>query len=197
MIIKICGITSLQDAVAAIELGADMLGFVLHPKSSRFIKMEDAGKIIAKLPAEVVTVAVYLASDHLNIDKWPGDALQIHGLKDQSQLPVTNKRLIAATSVRNHAHFADVEIVFDESMGQGQVADWQELAKIQRPFMLSGGLKPENVAEAVRIVQPAAVDVSSGIESSPGKKDHSKMQAFIQIARQSAKQINGESNNEK
>ena len=205
--IKICGITSLEDAHRSLEYGATALGFNLYENSPRYVEPALAEEIMKQLPAGTLTVAVIVVTsdrspvtghrssvtgeesdDFLSsVIRHPSfvTALQLHGLTSESEIPPNNKRVFVATSFSLADQFPHQELIIDTSWGRGQKADWEELKKLPRPFILSGGLTPENVAEAIRKVRPAGVDVCSGVESSPGKKDPDKLKRFIQTVRSS------------
>ena len=197
MIIKICGITNLEDARCSIECGATALGFNFYGKSPRYIEPERAEEIVKQLTDGILTIAVIVVTGHqtakfANVRENSRisrssfvTALQLHGLTSESQIPSTHKRVFVATSSASADRFPHQELIIDTSWGRGQKADWDELKKLRRPFILSGGLTPENVAEAIRKIRPAGVDVCSGVESSPGKKDPDKLKRFVQTVRSS------------
>lgn len=201
--VKICGITNEEDAFAAIDAGADALGFVLYSKSPRFISPAAAGRIIRKLPPFVQSVAVTVNATPpevrdietvANFDIW-----QLHGdeLPDRCRA-LYPRRIVKALSLgTNHypnvAEYAIMAFLLDTPSitygGTGKTFDWKLAVefkpKVNRPIILSGGLTPENVAEAIETVQPYAVDVSSGVELSPGRKDHVKVKEFIRVCKSS------------
>ena len=207
MIVKICGIKTLEPALAAIEAGADMLGFNFYPPSSRYIEVETCAQIVAGLKAAgkpVINVGVFVNEDPQRVqeimDVCNLDLAQLSGDETLVDLAVLNGRAFKA--IRPHSlSEADEQLgIFGRSEapallvdahvkgaygGMGTTGDWmlaQHLAE-QAPILLAGGLDPENVAEAVRTVNPWGVDVASGVESSPGVKDPSKISAFISAAR--------------
>jgi len=194
--IKICGITNATDAIAAVQLGADMLGFNFYPESPRFIEPAEAGKIIKKLPAFVDTVGLFINADADFIRKTAGDLMlnwvQLHG--DESpgfcaSLDNMPAKVIKAIRIkdgkdieyaRNFATDALLLDAYHPSLygGTGERFDWRVLPqltghKFGRTF-LAGGITPQNVAEAIG-QGFYGIDICSGIESSPGKKDHKKM----------------------
>jgi phosphoribosylanthranilate isomerase len=210
--IKICGITNLNDAIAAIEAGADMLGFNFYPKSPRFIDIGLCRGITSRLRnryANVVFVGVFvnmppaevyatietcgLALAQLHGDETPEDIAALHGrafkairLSASSSVPVSASQFYPlSTSVSLPALLVDAAVkgVYG---GSGIVADWSAAAELSKqvPLLLAGGLTPENVTEAVQQVQPWGVDVASGVESIPGKKDVEKMKKFVAAVRQ-------------
>ncbi|MFH0754982.1 MAG: phosphoribosylanthranilate isomerase [Candidatus Omnitrophota bacterium] len=201
--VKICGITEKDDAFKAIKFGADALGFVFHKKSPRYVSPSRARNIISILPPFVTTVGIF-ANERLgavnDIAMFTGlSAVQIHGDEDHHychRLKRYHFKIIKAFRVDATFNFDSIKrfdvdgILFDAYQenvfgGTGKTFNWQQLqlADIKRPFILSGGLNQENILDAVKMLNPYAVDVSSGIESEPGKKDHHKMQAFIQNAK--------------
>jgi len=204
--VKICGITNAADAEAAIEFGADALGFNFFRGSKRYVALEAAKGWMAKLPAEVAKVAVVVDADWdeaVALAALPFiNALQLHGgetpefcrrlaeegIRFAKALPVTT-----LDSLRDLPHFFSQTVVVDSARagefgGSGRTCPWG----IAREFVeanpglrviLAGGLTPENVAAAIQAVRPFGVDVTSGVESSPGRKDHGLIRAFIAAAR--------------
>ncbi len=182
MIIKICGITSVEDALLALEEGATALGFNFWPSSSRYVAAKTAHEIIAEVSGRFdkrsfLTVGVLVGSD--GWEEAPTDVLQFHGFTDPQSLPETGRRTCVAVSLETADHFPSTEIVIDGSWGQGRVADWEALSGLRRPFILAGGLTPDNVAGAIQRLCPAGVDVCSGVEKSPGHKDPEKLKRFL------------------
>jgi len=202
--VKICGITNREDAEAAVAAGADALGFILYEKSRRFIPIEEAIKIVETLPPFVQTVAVTVnATREFTNLGWRKllknfGAAQLHGNESpvhtkavSKYLPVIKVFAADQAATVTPENYPVAAFLLDTPSqghgGTGQTFDW-ELAiqfkkRTNRPFILSGGLNPENVAKAVETVQPYAVDVSSGVEAFPGKKDHAKLRDFIQICK--------------
>jgi len=181
VIIKICGITSFDDALLALEEGANALGFNFWPSSPRYLPPETARVIIAeakrRFNEDFLTVGVLVGSE--GWEEAPTDVLQFHGFASPRSIPRTERRIWVAVSLETVGHFPSSEIVIDGSWGKGQVADWEALARLNRPFILAGGLTPENVAAAIVRLSPAGVDVCSGVESSPGRKDPGKLKRFL------------------
>ena len=201
--VKICGITRLEDACLAIELGAGALGFNFYEKSPRCLAPAEAWKILRKLPALVSTVGVFVNWDSASIIALAKSlrlsAVQLHGdefaaitaecarhfpvikaFRTESKLQFTQfKAHNAAASFLLDA--ATSETTSKNYGGTGRLADWKiaKRAAAKYPILLAGGLTPENVAEAIFTVRPYAVDVASGVESSPGKKDSAKLRAFF------------------
>jgi phosphoribosylanthranilate isomerase len=206
--IKICGVTNGEDAQQAAELGADAVGLNFFPSSSRYITPDIAKDIIRALPPFVEAVGVFVnlaAPDELI--SWTVNGLtciQLHS-HVPPLLPDLPCRWITAFPVRNKESLHDIDQYLDrcrqhgrmpdailadahvpgEYGGTGRPAPWELLADYRPPvpLILAGGLTPDNVAEAVRIVRPYAVDVASGVESRPGKKNCEKMRRFIERAR--------------
>ncbi len=201
--VKICGITDKDDAFKAIKFGADALGFVFHKKSPRYVSPSRARNIISILPPFVSTVGVFV-NDRLgainDIASFCGlTTVQLRGEEDHHychRLKRYNFKIIKAFRVDPNFNFEVVKkydvdgLLFDTYQegvegGTGKTFNWELLsqADIKGPFILSGGLTHENILDAVRVVKPYAVDVSSGIEAELGKKDHRKMEAFIKNAK--------------
>jgi len=203
VLIKICGLTRPADAEAAIAAGADLLGFVFRAGTPRALDPAAAGWIRDLTGAQRVGVfrdaplaEVVRVRDLLDLD-W----VQLHGNEPEAFLEALGERVIRRLPV---AGTVDWELVrrlaarclplFDPGAGDGVAWRWQDLA--DRPsgirFGLAGGLGPDNVVEAVRVVRPALVDVSSGVESASGVKDHAKLRDFISAARAAASSPPGE-----
>jgi phosphoribosylanthranilate isomerase len=199
--VKICGLTSVVDALAAAEAGADMIGLMFYAGSPRHITVAQAVEIARALPPFVLKVGVFvnpeeeqvleaIAACGLNLLQFHGDEpsefCTQFGLMSMKALRVQNSDSL--TALENYATDAFLLDAYSKSGlgGTGEKFNW-DLAvaaqKFGKPIFLAGGLKPENVADAVRQVQPFAVDVSSGVESAPGKKDAAKVRAFIQAVR--------------
>ncbi|MEP7077193.1 MAG: phosphoribosylanthranilate isomerase [Acidobacteriota bacterium] len=207
-LVKICGITNLEDARHAVDSGADELGFNFYERSSRRTSPKDARKIVDSLPISGGNVGVFVNKEVeqvLEIAAFVGlDGIQLHG--DETQAYVTDLRkrtkLFVIKAFRVSSQFSvsdamDWDIscpLFDtyspnERGGTGRTFDWNEFATdvflcFPGNAYLAGGLSPDNVSEAIRIVRPYAVDVASGVESSPGKKDPKKVTAFIKAAKE-------------
>jgi len=201
--IKICGITSLRDALAAAEAGADALGFIFHPASPRFVPPETVKAVVGALPPETVTVGVFVDRDAREIEAIRAycglDLVQLHG---RESLPTIRHfspgRVIKAVSGFARGSREELKILagfvrallVDASTkerpgGTGLLSDWElarELGRLHR-LILAGGLSCENVAEAIEAVSPDAVDVNSGVESAPGVKDPVKMKKIIEIVK--------------
>ena len=198
--VKVCGITRLADAVAAVDAGADAVGFIFHRGSPRYIRPEDAGAIAAALPPFVSTVGVFVDVEHSEASgtmRVAGlDVAQFHGDEDASYCSMF-PRVIKALRVKGPevlerlSEYSCVSAFLldayspDAHGGTGEVFDWLIAAKATATHrvILAGGLTPDNIAEAVQRVRPYAVDVSSGVETAPGLKDHALVREFIRRAK--------------
>ena len=199
--VKICGITNLTDAIAAVDFGADALGFVLFQGSPRYISYSDAASIIKKLPPLTTTIGVFVDERPEQIEKIIGltgiDVVQLHG-NEPPEICNFSRRIIKAIRVKYLEslnpliHYKDRVSAFlldtftpEIFGGTGQIFNW-DIALDAKQFgriILAGGLTPDNIAEAVGRVGPYGVDVSSGVESEKGKKDHRKLKLFIERAK--------------
>lgn len=196
-IVKICGIKTLKDALAAIEAGADYLGFNFYTKGVRFIEKETCAQITSVLKREhpsvkLVGVFVNLSVNEVNhiLDVCSLDLAQLHGDETPeifAQLASHAFRAFRGIPESNAGYERNESpaMLIDAAVkgvygGSGVTADWAAAAELAKkyPLLLAGGLTPENVADAVRQVQPWGVDVASGVESAPGEKDAGKMKAF-------------------
>jgi phosphoribosylanthranilate isomerase len=204
--IKFCGTTCLEDAQASIEAGADALGFIFAP-SKRQVTPAHAREIVKKLDAKVERIGVFVDSPleeiHKAVVELNLSGIQLHGGNDQvedydSALPAWTKPLRVIRTIvvdddfagrladARHAQRSDVWLL-DSSAGSGKTFDWKavlsHLSGQPGPFIIAGGLRPENVEEAIKTFSPWGVDVVSGIESTPGRKDRERMQAFVAAVR--------------
>ena len=189
--IKICGLTSEAALMAAIEAGADAVGFVFYERSVRHIAPDQAARLARLVPEGVLTVAVTRHPSQSLLDsifaEWMPDVVQtdaadLEGLALPSEirrLPVLRTREPIATPLPLWCLYESAD------SGQGKTADWTEAATLARQtrLVLAGGLRPETVAEAIRLIQPWGVDVSSGVESAPGVKDVRLIHQFVTTAR--------------
>lgn len=188
MIIKICGITTVSDALLCVEAGADAIGLNFCPRSPRFVSRVRAEEIIAQLHGRVLTVGVTIGRPEGDFPVC--DVFQLHGIASESEiLDLSPDRTWIAVAPERISDFRNRTVIVDTSEGTGQLANWDLLAGLDRPFVLAGGLSPENVADAIRRLNPSGVDVCSGVESSPGRKDPEKVTQFIGRARQAAQEL--------
>ena len=207
--VKICGLTRPEHVAAAVEAGAAFVGFVFFPKSPRHLDEDKAAVLAADVPPGVARVGLFVNPDDALLDsvlgKVPLDIVQLHGtetparvaeIKARSGLPVMKAVGVAETSdldaLWDYGLAADLLLVdakppknADLPGGNGLAFDWQLLVgrKWMTPWMLAGGLTPDNVAEAVRLTGARIVDVSSGVETAPGQKDADLIRAFVAAAR--------------
>jgi phosphoribosylanthranilate isomerase len=225
--VKICGITNLEDALTAVEAGADALGFVFYEKSPRKTNSEEARKIVSQLPSNVEKIGVFVLQDSepaWHIAEQVGlTGLQIHLRPSNNGQPDKNHELVAACAARRQKFYPALpaawlfgdgraytnlisfiekrpERSFDRILldsgtpeqpgGTGNRFDWVQSAALLEQVseeinvIVAGGLTPWNVAEAIRIMEPWGVDVASGVEASPGKKDPEKVRAFVRAVRE-------------
>lgn len=195
--IKICGITNLDDALLAVDLGADALGFIFYPKSPRSIRVRDAANICNAVPPFVTKVGVFVDELEYEIERALSEclltALQFHGdeppgfCQKFAAKSIKAIRMRDETSLRTAAEYDVDALLLDtytesERGGTGKAFDWSLAVKAKEigpAIILSGGLTTANVQEAIRTVRPYAVDVSSGVEREPGRKDSEKLRRFI------------------
>jgi phosphoribosylanthranilate isomerase len=210
-VVKICGVRTLEDALAAVDAGADMLGFNFYPPSPRYIDPAACAGLVARMSAARVrlpklagvfvneppdTISRILRTCSLDYaqlsgDESPEDLLRLDGRAFKAIRP---RDVAGALDLaRRYGRAAPPAVLLDASAtglygGSGAVADWSVAAALaaEMPLMLAGGLTPENVAEAVRAVAPWGVDVASGVESAPGVKDPRKMELFVRRTRETA-----------
>jgi len=199
--IKICGITNTADAQAAVTAGADAVGFIFYEKSPRYVPLKVAAEISSALPPLAMRVGVFVNAPEEIVTRAIADCglalLQFHG--DESPEYCARFALMTMKAFRVHGPETLREIpkyntdaylldAFSSTTlgGTGEKFNWDlaiEAQKFGKPIFLAGGLTPANVADAIRKVHPFGVDVSSGVESAPGKKDHAKVKAFIDAVR--------------
>jgi phosphoribosylanthranilate isomerase len=201
IIVKICGITQSADALAAADAGADALGFMFYERSPRHITISAASAIIQQLPPQIVKVGVFVNAE----PKFVLDAitecglnlLQFHGQETPEFctgfgiMSMKAFQIRSAESLKALSDYPTDAWLLDAYSsgklgGTGERFDWDlavQAREMGRPIFLAGGLTPENVAQAIRLVQPYGVDVSSGVESSPGRKDPDKVRRFVQAAK--------------
>jgi phosphoribosylanthranilate isomerase len=201
--IKICGIKTVTDALAAIDLGADLIGFNFYPKSPRYVEVGVCRGIMSKVRqiGRVTCVGVFVNASvgevHATMDTCGLSLAQLHGDETVEFMNALEEKSFKAfrgipESVDGFARNDAPAFLVDASIkglygGSGVTADWDGAAELAKkyPFLLAGGLTQENVAEAVRRVKPWGVDVASGVESAQGKKDPSKMKAFVKAVHDS------------
>jgi phosphoribosylanthranilate isomerase len=207
MWVKICGITRPEDAMLAAELGADALGFVFWPGSRRFISPSAAEEIVSALPPSVVAVGVFVdqPAEHVStVARTVGlGAVQLHGsesVESWARLSIPVIKAVGAGARFSAPTLASwppgVMVLFDADDpvrhgGTGVMANWAAAAQIAgtRRIILAGGLAPDTVAEAIRVVRPFGVDVSTGVESRPGVKDSGRLRGFLEAARAAAAEV--------
>jgi phosphoribosylanthranilate isomerase len=202
MRVKICGITNLEDALLAADLGAHALGFIFYPKSPRSVRPEVARDIINNLPPFVMTVGVFVdeeAEAVRAIAETAGlDWVQLHGKEPPDYCCELKRRVIKGFRVKDASSLSLLP-AYRESVqaflldtykagtagGTGVTFDWELARKAGElgPIILAGGLTPANVAQAIHAAQPAGVDVASGVEAAPGKKDPGKLREFFEAVK--------------
>ena len=199
--VKICGITNVEDAKAAVDAGADAIGFMFFPQSSRAVSIETAAEISQEISPWIMRVGVFVNPEPefvfaaiqqcgLNLLQFHGDetpefcaqfgimSMKAFRVKDAESLPVMQTYQTQALLLDSY--------VAGKQGGTGEKFNWDlaiDAKKFGKPIFLAGGLTPANVADAVRKVEPFGVDVSSGVEISPGKKDHQKVRDFVAAVR--------------
>jgi phosphoribosylanthranilate isomerase len=197
MLVKICGITRTEDAAAAVDAGANALGFVFWPKSPRYIDPFAARAIVSTLPPFVTPVGVFVdqPADFVNgvTSLVRLGAVQLHGGESLEYAKNLDAPIVKAIGLRDEAMSAidmwppRIRVLLDvhdpvRRGGTGKKIDWTAAATVarRRPVLLAGGITPDNVAEAVARVQPVGIDVSSGVEARPGVKDQAKITALFE-----------------
>ncbi len=199
--IKFCGITRVEDALRAAELGVDALGLIFYDGSPRHVTSEQAARIARALPPFVTTVGLFVNPSRETVravlDAVPLDLLQFHGTEEPAFCASFERPYIKAIAASPGVDLLQSGTVFEQARGilidayvpgahggTGVTADWTRIPRpFPKPIVLAGGLHPGNVAGAVRAVRPWAVDVSSGVEAAKGVKDHDKMTAFVRGVR--------------
>ena len=198
--VKICGITRCEDAQLVVDAGVDAVGLVFYEKSPRFVSIEYAAEISQIIPAFVSRVALFKDAEQQMIEsvleQVEIDLIQFHGSETADYCEQFNRPYIKAIGMKGAEHdvsflLANVEkyqsakaLLLDghapgEAGGTGESFDWTSIAAVDKPIVLAGGLTPDNVQQAIDLVHTFAVDVSSGVESSPGIKDKDKVAAFM------------------
>ncbi|MFO0809350.1 MAG: phosphoribosylanthranilate isomerase [Gemmataceae bacterium] len=202
--VKICGVRTVDDVRVAVEAGADAVGLNFHPPSPRFVDLDTAATVVRSVPPFVEAVGVFVNATSADMQSVAARlglrSVQWHGDAGPPREEVRPYALVPAYRVQSRedlrtivdhvkcSHFAAVLVdahVSGEYGGTGHTAPWNLLADFDPgvPLILAGGLTPENVAEAIRLVRPYAVDVASGVESSPGVKDADKVRRFLRAVR--------------
>ncbi|WP_194787722.1 phosphoribosylanthranilate isomerase [Pseudomonas sp. UFMG81] len=199
---KICGITRIEDALAAVEAGADALGFVFYAKSPRAVDVRQARAIIRELPPFVTTVGLFVNASRCELNETLEavelDLLQFHGDESPADCEGYHRPWVKALRVRPGddleaacQHYAGARgMLLDAYVpgvpgGTGEAFDWSLIPKkLSKPIILAGGLSADNVAQAIRQVRPYAVDVSGGVEQAKGIKDAAKIDAFMRAVKQ-------------
>lgn len=208
MKVKVCGITTLEDALSAAGEGVDALGFNFYPSSPRYIDPAAARDIIARVPPFMAAVGLFVnVSDPEEVTRQARragvQALQLHGDETPDYCrKLAGWPLIKAVRVDGRLNAADLEVypvsaflldAYDNGLcgGTGRAFDWNLAADLcgKRTIILAGGLKPENVAQAIRTVRPYAVDVCSGVEAGPGRKDAGRLRAFMSEVRHASQNL--------
>jgi phosphoribosylanthranilate isomerase len=198
---KICGITRIEDALSAVEAGADAIGLVFYAKSPRAVTLQQARAIIAALPPFVTTVGLFVDASRCELgeilDAVPLDLLQFHGDETPEHCDGYHRPYIKALRVKPGDDIAAQVALYKNASGvlldtyvpgipggTGEAFDWSLVpAQLSKPVILAGGLTAKNVSQAITQVRPYAVDVSGGVESAKGIKDAAKINAFMQAVR--------------
>jgi phosphoribosylanthranilate isomerase len=201
--IKICGITRVEDGLAAAQLGVDAIGLVFYPPSSRVVDVATARQIVGALPPFVTVVGLFVDAQRTHIEAMLRqvnlDMLQFHGDETPDYCASFGVPFIKAVPMGTAVDLADYERRFEQAAGllldshgghktggSGQCFDWRKIPKnVTKPIVLAGGLDPYNVVDAIQSVQPFAVDVSSGVESAKGIKDSRLIQLFTEGVKRS------------
>jgi phosphoribosylanthranilate isomerase len=207
LLIKICGVTTAGDAAMAVAAGADAIGVNLWPGSKRYVAPERARAVLDAVPSGVLKIGVFVDPPDAEEVAWQMQTLrldraQLHGDERAADFAMFDRaRLIRAVRVRDAASFAGTsgwnpalwlyDAFVDGFGGGGVPAPWPLIAEhARRPFLLAGGLTPDNVAAGIAATRPDGVDVASGVEAGPGVKDAAKVAAFILAARAAARSAN-------
>jgi phosphoribosylanthranilate isomerase len=193
--VKVCGVTNLDDALAAVEAGAAALGFNFHPPSPRFVESAAAAAIVSRVPRSVCTVGVFVNESRERVAAIAAQvgltAVQFHGDESPAFCQAWKQKVVKAVRVQGpdaaqRARAYDVDFILADAYVEGQLGGTGRRVAVQflgdfdrDRLIVAGGLTPENVAEVVRVVRPFAVDVASGVEYAPGKKDVALVRRFI------------------
>lgn len=210
--IKICGLTRDEDVKCAVSSGAHAIGFVFA-QSPRRISAETAARLAGQVPPGILRVGLFLDQDKAEIDRVldtvPLDVLQFHGRETEQQCNVFGLPWLKAVAMEDERSLEQAVRAYPGAMGllldshqagrrggSGRVFDWSLVQSVTKPIWLAGGLDALNVAKAISVVRPYAVDVSSGVESAPGVKDTGKISAFIEAVRKADELVAGSEPNE-
>jgi phosphoribosylanthranilate isomerase len=201
--VKICGITRVDDAQAAVQAGADAIGLVFDPQSPRYVTTERAAAIAGTIGPFVSVVGLFVNAEadriRETLNRVPITLLQFHGSETPEQCRLYDLPYIKAVRMRNdvdlhaeaNAHVDAMALLLDTYVpevagGSGHAFDWKRIpADLHKPLIVAGGLSAANVGDAIRTVRPYAVDVSSGVEMTKGIKDPAKIEAFVRAVRES------------
>lgn len=206
--VKVCGITNLEDARLALKLGADALGFIFTD-SPRQLAPSQAEEICRELPPYTTRVGVFVDADQAEVEETARlcrlDVLQLHGNETPSYCSGFGRKVVKSFRVKDSLERSDVEkysvdaFLFDSWVrgvpgGTGHTFEWQLLERVKGlgPFVLSGGLTPDNVEEAIERVRPYAVDVCSGVEERPGQKSPQKLKDFMATVKRSERRLDSD-----
>ena len=200
---KVCGITNISDALFSIKCGASAVGFVFYKKSERYISYNDAFDVIKYLPPGTAKIGVYVNEDAKMVNdsskKLNLDYVQLHGDESASFCKDINFPIIKAFRIKDDSFKSQIlkynvsVFLFDtftrkDYGGTGKIFNWELIKQgFQRPFIHSGGLNINNVLDAINVTNPDAIDISSGLEDYPGKKDHEKIFEFFKLIRNTSK----------
>jgi len=205
VMIKICGLTRVEDVQAATVAGADIIGFVFTT-SPRQVSIDKAIELSSYVPEGVLSVGLFLGQERSEIEQVirsvPLDILQFHGAETEQFCSVFNMQWLKAVAMENVESIKDAERDFPGAIGllldshsrgqrggSGKQFDWSLSRPVAKPVWLAGGLNADNVKKAILTLRPYAVDVSSGVESKPGIKDASKMEAFVRAVREAENEL--------
>ncbi|MBN2104719.1 phosphoribosylanthranilate isomerase [bacterium] len=191
--VKICGVTNVEDARLAVTLGADAIGLIFA-ESKRQVTPEQARTIVRALPPMVTTVGVFMDQPLDEIQRTIQISgvtmVQLHGNESPEFCSRVGRRVMKRIHVKSSdtarfikgrmKPYSENDIILDPGAGDGRTFDWRIVSKLDAPFVLAGGLNPDNVWAAIQLAKPIGVDVSSGVEIYPGKKDPDKLKAFLQ-----------------
>jgi len=190
MMVKVCGITNLEDAVAAVESGASALGFNFWSRSPRYVTPESARDVISRLPATVWKVGVFVDETVSTVSRIVQEAgldiVQLHGQETARSFP-RGARVWKAVRIRGRFDVAQLdeypaEAILLDGPANGETFDWTLAASVSKRVILAGGLDADNVRRAIEQARPWGVDACSRLESEPGRKDHGKMARFLKAA---------------